>query len=157
MDINKQRILMKAFVSLQFSYTRLIWMFRGRKMEYRINSIHKRDLKFVNEDSHDLIFQQLLTKEKWGSVDQKMFSCWWLRYLNLKLECRLSRWRIFSILWKGFIIWEAIMQEKKNEIILSIKAERVFLSFIPNCGISSKNSPKNSPKFWFSQGIQNKN
>ena len=69
MEINKQRILMKAFVSLQFSYTRLIWMFRGRKMEYRINSIHKRDLKFVNEDSHDLTFQQLLTKEKWGSVD----------------------------------------------------------------------------------------
>ena len=45
MDINKRRILMKAFVSSQFSCCPLIWMFHSRKMENRINSIHKRALK----------------------------------------------------------------------------------------------------------------
>ena len=33
MDINKRRMLMKAFVSSQFSYRLLIWMFHSRKMK----------------------------------------------------------------------------------------------------------------------------
>ena len=41
-DINKWRMLMKAFVSSQFSYCLLIWMFHSRKMEHRTKSIHKR-------------------------------------------------------------------------------------------------------------------
>ena len=32
-------------------------------MEHRINSIHKRALKLVHEDSHDLSFQGLLAKD----------------------------------------------------------------------------------------------
>ena len=51
MDINKRTMLMKAFVSSQFSYCPLIWMFHSRKMEHRINSIHKRALKLVYQDS----------------------------------------------------------------------------------------------------------
>ena len=68
MDINKRRMLMKAFVSSQFSYCPLIWMFHSRKMEHRINSIHKRALKLVYQDSPDLT---LLAKNKSVSVHQK--------------------------------------------------------------------------------------
>ena len=71
MDINKRRMLMKAFVSSQFSYCPLIWMFHSRKMEHRINSIHKRALKLVCQDSPDLTFQELLAKDKSVSVHQK--------------------------------------------------------------------------------------
>ena len=71
MDINKQRMLMKAFVSSQFSYCLLIWMFHSRKMEHRINSIHKRALKLVYQDSPNLAFQELLAKDKSVSVHQK--------------------------------------------------------------------------------------
>ena len=71
MDINKRRMLMKAFVSSQFSYCPLIWMFHSRKMEHRINSIHKRALKLVYQDSPDLTFQELLAKDKSVSVHQK--------------------------------------------------------------------------------------
>ena len=42
MDINKRRMLTKAFVSSQFSYCPLIWMSHSRMMEHRIHSIHKR-------------------------------------------------------------------------------------------------------------------
>ena len=45
MDINKQRMLMKVFVSSEFSYCPLTWMFHSRKMQHRINSIQKRTLK----------------------------------------------------------------------------------------------------------------
>ena len=71
MDINKRRMLMKAFVSFQFSHCPLIWMFHSRKMEHRINSIHKRALKLVYQDSPDLTFQELLANDKSVSVHQK--------------------------------------------------------------------------------------
>ena len=71
MDINKGRVLMNAFVSSQFSYCPLIWMFHSRKMEHRINSIHKRALKLVYQNSHDLTFQELLAKDKSVSAHQK--------------------------------------------------------------------------------------
>ena len=71
MDINKRRMLMKVFVFSQFSYCPLIWMFHSKKMEHRNNSIHKRALKLVYQDSPDLTFQELLAKGKSVSVHQK--------------------------------------------------------------------------------------
>ena len=70
MDINKRRMLMKDFLSL-VSYCPLIWMFHGRRMEHKVNSIHKRALKLVYEDSYDITFQELLTRDKSVSVHQK--------------------------------------------------------------------------------------
>ena len=46
-------------------------MFYSRKMEHGINSIHKRPLKLVYQDSHDITFQELLIKHKSVSVHQK--------------------------------------------------------------------------------------
>ena len=64
-------MLMKAFVYSQFSYCPLMWMFHSRKMEHRINSIHKRALKLVYQDSHNLTFRELLSKDKSVSNHQK--------------------------------------------------------------------------------------
>ena len=44
MDINKQKMLMKVFLSLQFSDSPLIWMFHDRKMEHRTNTAFTREL-----------------------------------------------------------------------------------------------------------------
>ena len=46
-------------------------MFHSRKIEHRINSIRKRALKLVYQDSPDLTFQELLAKGKSVSVHQK--------------------------------------------------------------------------------------
>ena len=64
-------MLMKAFESSKCFYCPLIWMFHSRNMEQRINSIHKRTLKLVYQDFHNLTFQELLAKDKWVSVEQK--------------------------------------------------------------------------------------
>ena len=37
-------------------------MFHSKKIEHRISSIHKRVLKLIYQDSHDLTFQELLAK-----------------------------------------------------------------------------------------------
>ena len=71
MDINKQRMLMKVFVSSEFSYCPLTWMFHSRKMQHRINSIQKRTLKWVYLNFHELTFQELLPKDKSARVHQK--------------------------------------------------------------------------------------
>ena len=44
MDINKQKMLMKVFLSLQFSDSPLIWMFHDRKMEHRTNTAFTREI-----------------------------------------------------------------------------------------------------------------
>ena len=44
MDLNKRRNLMKAFITSQFSYCPLIWMFHSRNLNNKINRIHERAL-----------------------------------------------------------------------------------------------------------------
>ena len=46
-------------------------MLNSRKMENRINSIHKIALKLVYQDTHELTFQELLAKGKSANVHQK--------------------------------------------------------------------------------------
>ena len=46
-------------------------MFHSKKMEHRINNIHKRALKLGYQDSPDFTFQELLAKDKSVSVHQK--------------------------------------------------------------------------------------
>ena len=62
-------MLIKAFVFSQFSYCPLIWMLYSRKMEYRINSIHKRALKLAYQDSHDIC-----SKNCWLWTNQLVFT-----------------------------------------------------------------------------------
>ena len=39
-ETSKRRVLVNSFITSQFSYCPLIWMFRSRGMERRINKIH---------------------------------------------------------------------------------------------------------------------
>ena len=71
MDTNKRRMLMKSFITCQFSYCPLIWMFHSRTMEHRINRIHERALRLVYDQSNGLTFDQLLIKDNSVSIHQK--------------------------------------------------------------------------------------
>ena len=44
MDLAKRKSLMKAFITSQFNYFPLIWMFHGRQLNNRINKIQERAL-----------------------------------------------------------------------------------------------------------------
>ena len=44
MDLAKRKSLMKAFITCQFNYCPLIWMFHGRQLNNRINKIQGRTL-----------------------------------------------------------------------------------------------------------------
>ena len=47
MDLPKRKVLMKAFITSQFSYCPLIWMFHSRTLNNRINNIRERALRLI--------------------------------------------------------------------------------------------------------------
>ena len=51
MDLAKRKSLMKAFITSQFNYCPLIWMFHSRQLNNRINKIQERALRLVYKDN----------------------------------------------------------------------------------------------------------
>ena len=68
-NMQKRRIIMKSFVTSQFGYSPLIWMFHSRHLNNKINSIHERALRITYQD-HISTFQELLNKENSVSIHQ---------------------------------------------------------------------------------------
>ena len=68
--IQKRRTIMKSFVTSQFSYCPLIWMFHGRRLNNKINSIHERALRIAYQDNTSA-FQELLNKDNSVSIHQR--------------------------------------------------------------------------------------
>ena len=60
-NIQKRRTIVKSFVTSQFSYCPLIWMFHSRSRNNKINSIHERSLRITYQDNTST-FQELLKK-----------------------------------------------------------------------------------------------
>ena len=70
MDIQKCRTLMKSFITSQFGYCPLIWMFHSRGLNNKINSIHERALRITYGDKTST-FQQLLEKDNSVSIHHR--------------------------------------------------------------------------------------
>ena len=62
MSLEKRRILMKALIESQFNYCPLIWMFRSRTLNNKINQIHEKALRSLCSD-HNSSFYELLDKD----------------------------------------------------------------------------------------------
>ena len=70
MDLNKHKCLMKAFVTSQFNYCPLIWMFHNRELNNRLNRIHERALRLVYQNNI-LLFSELLEKDNFVTMHQR--------------------------------------------------------------------------------------
>ena len=70
MNIQKQGTTMKSFVTSQFSYCLLIWMFQTRRPNNKINSIHERALRIKYQDNTS-VFQELLNKDNSVSIHHR--------------------------------------------------------------------------------------
>ena len=110
-------------------------MFHSRKMEHRINSIHKRALKSVYQDSPDLTFQELLAKDKSVSVHQKNLQMLATEIFKSKTGMSPELMNdIFHFAERPYNLRSDYTLER-NEMILFITAQRVFLPLLPNCEI----------------------
>ena len=70
MSTNNKRLVMKVFISSQFSYCPLIWMNHSRTLNNKINRIHERSLRVVYNDKA-VTFKELLDKDKAVSIYTK--------------------------------------------------------------------------------------
>ena len=70
LEMNKLRILMKAFIESQFNYCPLIWMFHSRKLNNRINKIHNRALQIAYK-YYSSSFEQLLMNENSFTIHER--------------------------------------------------------------------------------------
>ena len=70
MDLPKRKVLMKAFITSQFSYCPLIWMFHSRTLNNRTNNIHERALRLTYK-GNQYSFKELLEKDHSVTVHHK--------------------------------------------------------------------------------------
>ena len=68
-SLGKRKTLMKAFIESQFNHCPLIWMFRSRTLNNKINHIHERALRTVY--SVNLSFYELLDKDGSFMIHQR--------------------------------------------------------------------------------------
>ena len=65
MNLSKKKILMNSFFKSQFSYCLLVWMCHSRRINNKINHLHKRCLRVIYNDNISS-FKELLERD--GSV-----------------------------------------------------------------------------------------
>ena len=71
MNIQKRRKIMKSFVTSQFSYCPLIWMFHSKRLNNKINSIHERILRITSYQDNTSTIQELLNKDNCVSLHHR--------------------------------------------------------------------------------------
>ena len=70
MDLSMRKVLIKAFITSQFSYYTLIWMFHKGTLNNRINNIYERALRLTYKDNKSS-FKELLEKDHFVTVHHK--------------------------------------------------------------------------------------
>ena len=68
--LDKRKILMKGFITSQFGYRSLVWMFRSKILGRKINELPERALKIIYGDKTSS-FNELLEKDNFVSVHHK--------------------------------------------------------------------------------------
>ena len=70
---------MKSFITSQFGYCPLIWMFHSRTSNNKINFIHERTLKITYNDRKSS-FEELLRKGNTVSIHHRNWKFWQQKY-----------------------------------------------------------------------------
>ena len=104
LDRGKMKILMNAYITSQFSYSPLTWMFHTREINHRINKVHERALRIVYGD-YSLPFNDLLEMDNSCTIHQRN-----VQSLAIELfKCKIGTAppilaNIFPQTSKGFIL-----------------------------------------------------
>ena len=59
LKFDQRKLLLNAFITSQFSYAPVVWMFHNRNLNKHINCIHERALRIVYQD-HNATFENFL-------------------------------------------------------------------------------------------------
>ena len=97
---------MKSFVTSQFKYCPLIWMFQSRRLNKKVNSIYERALRITYQD-HISTFQELLSKDNSVSMHHRNLQA-------LATEILIHRGLSPDILREIFVPKKALYNLRRN-------------------------------------------
>ena len=116
-ETSKRRVLVNSFITSQFSYCPLIWMFHSRKMEHSINKIHERALRLIYPSDSKLTFKELLNKNKTVSIHQKNLQVLATEIFKVKLNIsREILKELFSFNLRSYNFRSQSTQRKTNSV-----------------------------------------
>ena len=93
LSAKKRRISFKSFIESQFKYCALNWIFCRRKSNNKINRLHERSLRIVNND-HESIYEEVLSHNNCFSIHDQNMYFWLLKYTKLIIICQ---WEISKV------------------------------------------------------------
>ena len=70
MSLDKQKMLLRAFIESQFSFYPLIWIFHSRRLNNKINRLHEKALRIPYGD-YKSKFDELLEKDSSFNIHQR--------------------------------------------------------------------------------------
>ena len=70
MDLDKRKMLLRAFIESQFCYCPLIWMFHSRTLNNKINRLHEKTLRIIYGDYKPKL-DELLEKDDSLSIHHR--------------------------------------------------------------------------------------
>ena len=70
MNFSQRKLIMNSFITSQFGYCPLVWMFHSRSLNHRINRIHERSLRIIYKD-YKSSFQKLLERDNSVTIHQR--------------------------------------------------------------------------------------
>jgi hypothetical protein len=85
MSFNQRKLILSAFITSNFSYCPLVWMFHSRKLNKRINRIHERALRIIYRD-YESPFEILLLNSGALTIHQKNLHCLVTEIFKVKLN-----------------------------------------------------------------------
>ena len=111
----KRRIIFKSFIESEFKYCSLTWMFCSRKGNNKINRLHKRSFRIVNND-YKSRYEELLSHNNCFSIhDQNIHQLAAEIYKNfknlliLKINIPFIPLQLkVSVRYFGVVIWHAV-------------------------------------------------
>ena len=110
---------MRAFISSQFGYCPLVWMFHSRRLNNRINNIHERALRLVYRDYSRTSFKALLQIDKSVTIHQRNLQVLIMEIFKTKVGINPE------IMNEIFIFKKPIYDFRKTDTLKRIKVKSV--------------------------------
>ena len=102
LKFDQRTTITNAFISSQFSYAPVIWMFHSRRLNYRINHIYERALRIAYKD-YKSSFDELLLKDNSFKIHHRNLKKLATKMFKVKLDVA-PEIIIISFLYISFII-----------------------------------------------------
>ena len=86
MRFEQRKRIVNSFITSHFSFCPLVWMFHSRRLNNRINHIHKRALRIIYPD-YNSAFKELLRKDSSLTIHQRNLKLLVTEIFKVKIGC----------------------------------------------------------------------